>query len=146
MAKKLTDKQFIFVKLMAKGVKQGKSAEIAGYTSPEQEAWRLLRMPVIALAISEAVERCIMTEGATLGFRVLVGLAKTGNTENVRFQAAKMLLQAAGHLADKGRVPSIAAKQEATLQDLEDIQKMIAERKVDLEGGIRDITPLNADI
>lgn len=146
MPRKLTHKQVKFVKLMANGIAQGKAAAFAGYVAPEQEAWRLLRVPAVTQAISEAVERRIMTEGATLGFRVLVDLAKGGKAENVRFQAAKTLLQAAGHLADKGKLAPDAAKQETTIQDLEAMQKMIADRKADLEGEIRDVTPLNADI
>lgn len=94
----LTSMQADFVKHYSNGVSQTKAAELAGYSSPGTDAWRLLQTQSIIDAITRYTSTKLMTEGqqAALAFM----LKAPGNEKlpgAVRFQAAKWVMETAGH-------------------------------------------------
>lgn len=94
----LSEKQAAFVKAYVSGLSQTKSAEVAGYSCPGPDAWRLLQTQSVIDAITRETQNRLMTEGqqVALGFM----LKAPGNEKlpgAVRFQAAKWVMEAAGH-------------------------------------------------
>jgi hypothetical protein len=94
----LSDKQSEFVKHYSNGMSQTQAAKLAGYSSPGTDAWRLLRTQTVIDAISREMHQRLMTEGqqVALGF-MLKAPANEKLPGAVRFQAAKWVMEAAGH-------------------------------------------------
>lgn len=94
----LTPKQSAFVTNLVLGNPPGKAAEMAGYSYPDQSSWRLTRVPAIQAAIRKESERILITQGvpAALGFMISAPADKK-LPGAVRFQAAKWVMESAGH-------------------------------------------------
>lgn len=94
----LTEMQATFVKHYSNGLNQTKAAELAGYSNPPTDAWRLLQTQSIIDAISRQMQTRLMTEGQQVA---LAFMLKAPGDEKlpgaVRFQAAKWLAESAGH-------------------------------------------------
>lgn len=94
----LTDKQAAFVKAVVAGHKQGKAAEIAGYSYPDENATRLVRLPHIQRAIQRETERRLLTEGVPAALEFMVSAPGDKKLPGaVRYQCAKWVMEAAGH-------------------------------------------------
>lgn len=94
----LTGKQAEFVKLLVSGVPQGKAAELAGYTYPDSNASRLVRLPHVQAAIQRESQRVLLTDGVANALSFMVkGPANEKLPGAVRFQCAKWVMEAAGH-------------------------------------------------
>ena len=95
----LTNKQALFVKALVAGRKQGEAAVAAGYVGyPDSNASRLVRLPHIQRAIQRETERRLLVEGIPSALEFMVNAP--GNVKlpgAVRFQAAKWVMEAAGH-------------------------------------------------
>lgn len=95
----LTSKQALFVKALVAGRKQGEAAVVAGYVGyPDSNASRLVRLPHIQRAIQRETERRLLVEGIPSALEFMVNAP--GNVKlpgAVRFQAAKWVMEAAGH-------------------------------------------------
>ena len=94
----LTEKQAAFVTHLVLGNPPGKAAEMAGYSHPDQSSWRLTRVPAIQAAIRKESERILITQGvpAALGFMIKAP-SDPKLPGAVRFQAAKWVMESAGH-------------------------------------------------
>lgn len=95
----LTEKQALFVKALVAGHKQGKAAEIAGYTGyADSNASRLVRLPHIQRAIQRETERRLFTEGVPAALEFMVKAPADKKLPGaVRYQCAKWVMEAAGH-------------------------------------------------
>ena len=101
-ADKLTTKQKRFVtEYVANASNAAEAARRAGYSSkrPDQEGYRLLRLPHVVAAIKEAAER-MLNANVIIGAQTIVDLAKNAESESVRLQAGQSLL-------DRGGLPFI---------------------------------------
>lgn len=122
----LTDKQGQFVThFVACGGDRVKAAELAGYSSPAQDAYRLMRLPHVLAAIRAEREREIMTKGAATAWATMQDLMTNARyTGAVKFQAARWTLEAAGsglaaHRAALGLPDSDKPLSEMTLTELD---------------------------
>ena len=94
----LTEQQADFVREYSANGGKGTAAAIkADYYAPATAAWRLLLLPHIREAIRAERERTIECAGACAALAVMRNLLSADNAAQVRFQAAKWLLEAAGH-------------------------------------------------
>lgn len=92
----LTEKQLAFVQAYAEGCSAGEAALKSGYATREV-GYQVVRSPAVQKALHEWRENMIQTEGANLAIRTMIALMQPGNAGGVRFQAAKYMLDAAGH-------------------------------------------------
>jgi hypothetical protein len=81
---------------VANGGDRQKAARLAGYSDPRTEGYRLLNMQKVRDAIKREQERVIMCEGGSRALAAMLGLLGEETPHNVRFQAAKWILEAAG--------------------------------------------------
>jgi hypothetical protein len=93
----LNESQGVFVReFVANGGDRQKAARLAGYSDPRTEGYRLLNTQKVRDAIKREQERVIQCEGASLALASLLDLLKETTPANVRFQAARWILEAAG--------------------------------------------------
>lgn len=130
-AANLTEKQAAFVKFMVGGLAQGAAAQAAGYTSPDTEACRLVRLPHIRAALYEERQRIIETDLANVAITTLRDLMTSGPAP-VRFSATKLSLALAGHTEivnqDKGlpTKPLSEMTQAELLAAVDDARRLVA--------------------
>lgn len=95
----LTHKQALFVKALVSGRKQGEAAAMAGYVGyPDSNASRLVRLPHIQRAIRRETERRLLVEGIPAALEFIVKAPADKKLPGaVRFQAAKWVMESAGH-------------------------------------------------
>jgi hypothetical protein len=93
----LNESQGVFVReFVANGGDRQKAARLAGYSDPRTEGYRLLNTQKVRDAIKHEQERLIMSEGGSRALATMLGLLGEETPHNVRFQAAKWILEAAG--------------------------------------------------
>jgi phage terminase small subunit len=103
----LTDQQRDFVqRFVANGGNGTKAAEGAGYSTPHVDAWRLRKNPKVAAAIHDEQKRIIGGELASLAVGVIRTILEAPDdhatiTPKVKLDAAKTVLDRAGHIAPK---------------------------------------------
>lgn len=94
----LTAMQAEFTKRLVSGIPQGKAAALAGYSHPDQEASRLVRLPHIQEAIRRESQRVLMVDGVANALAFMVkGPGNEKLPGAVRFQCAKWVMENAGH-------------------------------------------------
>jgi hypothetical protein len=87
----------VFVRdYVANGGDRQKAARQAGYSDPRTEGYRLLNTQKVRDAIKDEQERAITCEGGSQALATMLGLLVEETPHNVRFQAAKWILEAAG--------------------------------------------------
>lgn len=97
----LTDLQNALVAAVSEGLPAQEAALKAGYANGDS-GWQALRLPNVVNAIHQEITRRIVVEGAPLGLRVLVQLAKDDAVlPAVRRACARDLMAMAGHVAPK---------------------------------------------
>jgi hypothetical protein len=93
----LNESQGVFVReYVANGGDRQKAARLAGYSDPRTEGYRLLNTQKVRDAIKHEQERVITCEGGSRALAAMLGLLGEETPHNVRFQAAKWILEAAG--------------------------------------------------
>jgi len=99
----LTDKQIALVEGVLKGTDLVAVATSAGYAA-SSEFYRDLGSQTVQKAIADRLQNSIASEGASIGYATMIELTNARNPASTRFQAAKWLLDAAGHglTADNG--------------------------------------------
>lgn len=105
----LTDKQTAYVaEYLRNGGQQGKAAEVAGYSSPDQAASHLMTLPQVKTAISTRMIDRINGAGGMKSVNWMIStLDDKTAPHNVQFQCAKWLAEAAGY----GLAPKKAKEQ-----------------------------------
>ena len=122
----LTEKQAAFVAhFVGGGLRQTEAAAAAGYASPREEAWGLIRNPAVQAEIAKARAALISGDGARLAWRTMARLMEdgSGSPPAVQFQAARWVLEASGQglaarIAERGIEPERALA-EMSLGELE---------------------------
>jgi hypothetical protein len=114
----LTDRQRLFVSAFIESGSISDASDKAGYADASG-GYQALKSEIVQRALHDYRERLIKTEGATLGYKTMLELARPGNPGGVRFSAAKYLMDAAGHGAkveDGGKEKPLHEMTEAQLQ------------------------------
>lgn len=135
----LDDKQAVFVNTVIDGMRPQEAALASGY--PALAAFGLLRLPNIMLAMRSEVARRLRSEGAAVGYQVLVRIARDEDApKGVRAQCAMALLDRAGHVAPRAEA---AAPGEKTMSEMtpHELLDVINECEGELAGRAR---PVNA--
>lgn len=118
----LTDRQRTFVRLITENsLPPPKAAEVAGFEA--QYSWVLMRNPNVLAEIRATTERILHGEGAPKAMRFLINvLDDKGFSGSARVQAAKYILDAAGHgvrASDKIVDPNDKPMEQWTLAELD---------------------------
>ena len=93
----LTEMQREFVtRVVSNGGNQAQAAREAGYSADRTDGWKLMQLPHVLAAVQAERERAIQA-GANLAWQTMQSLMQPGVREQVRFQAARWVLEAAGH-------------------------------------------------
>ena len=151
----LTPQRAIFVKHLVDGVKQGKAAELAGYRCPDAQASYLMRQPNVIEAIRRESARRLMGEGVPNALAFMVKAPLNEKLPGaVRFQAAKWVLENAGHglaaqRAQLGLPDFDKPLSEMTVQELDQflsagfkaLEANKAQEQRTIEGSTRNIEP-----
>ena len=96
-ARGLSEKQDKFVRQLVIGNTQTEAARLAGYAFPDQDAYRLVRLPKIQREIRDRTEALLNTVGAIVGVGTLLSIAKNEKSPAAaRVQAANSLLDRVG--------------------------------------------------
>jgi hypothetical protein len=98
MARELTLKQRRFVERVTAGTAPMEAAALAGYAVPSQDAYRLMRHPLVLQTIRDKRQARIQGDLASVALRTM-GELMTGETVPAaqRFQASRWVLEHAGH-------------------------------------------------
>lgn len=87
-----------FVKNLIAGIKPAKAAALAGYAHPDQQANYLTKQLNVQQALQRESQRVLMTEGLPNALTFMVSAPMNEKLPGaVRFQAAKWVMEAAGH-------------------------------------------------
>ncbi len=123
MARKLTDKQATFAKHVAKGVTPTKAARIAGYAYPQQDAYKLMRLPHVRDTLHDRREAALKGDLASLAVDTMRDLMGPDTPAATRYNASKWVLEHAGHQVDPGE----GADRDKPLEemDAEELQRAI---------------------
>src|SRR5215831_18299686 len=114
--RQLTAMQEAFVERLIECGDAGTAAQLAGFSKPTTDAWRLLRIPHVLAAVNAAV-RTALAEDAPLARNLLRQYVKdTEMNPKIRLDAAKTLLDRSGHIAPKARDES--AEREKSLHEM----------------------------
>jgi len=108
-ARSFTDKQAAFVENIVAGLDKRKAVLAAGYSenSAESALFQLLRQPLIMAAIQVGIAKRLAM-GAPLALNVMLDLVSDPSMHpKLRLDAAKTILDRAGHIAPK----AVAANQ-----------------------------------
>ena len=123
----LNDSQAVFVRdYVANGGDRQKAARLAGYIDPRTEGYRLLNTQKVRDAIKHEQERVITCEGGSRALAAMLALLGDETPHNVRFQAAKWILEAAG-LGPAANVANVCDSEEGkplfemSLQELQEV-------------------------
>ena len=111
--RRLTEKQDKFVECLTLGDTQTEAARKAGYSHPDQDGYRLTRLPHIIAETSLRRAALIEIEGGNIAYRTLVACCDERYPGSVRVSAASKLAQMAGMV-----------KPDAALVDRRDLQEM----------------------
>ena len=115
--RQLTDKQAEFVRFHAQGMNATQAAVASGYpeASAAQRGYELLHTPHVLAAIHTAARRRLVSD-APNSIRVLEFLRDNAESEKVRAEAARTLLDRAGLIAPRAAAPD--SKGNLTLHEL----------------------------
>jgi phage terminase small subunit len=111
MSKKLTDKQSMFVAHASRGVPRTQAARLAGFSAPAVEAYRLMRLAHVVDALHERRDAALKGDLAHMAVDTMRDLMGTNTPAATRFNAARWVLEHAGHTipgdADQGECRSL---------------------------------------
>lgn len=107
MSRKLTTKQRDFVHRVAEGANPSQAARDAGYSAPNQDAYKLMRVPHVLQAIRERRTAEIDGDLTTIALDTMRELMTDAESvpASTRYKAAEWTLKAAGYAgreADQG--------------------------------------------
>lgn len=100
----LTDKQATFVAGVIKGLEPAAAAREAGFSAPALDAWRLLRAPAVLHAVELGLRKKLHGELVPLAFKTLTKLVQEADSDRVRLDAARIILDRAGFVPLKHTV------------------------------------------
>ena len=131
----LNESQGVFVReYVANGGDRQKAARLAGYSDPRTEGYRLLNTQKVRDAIKHEQERVISCEGGAQALAAMLGLLVEQTPHNVRFQAAKWILEAAGLGLAASIVEGRNSSEEVPLTEMcyEELEELVREGRKNL--------------
>ena len=143
----LTEMQAAFVRHVSAGLEPSQAVTQAGYGTSNvySRAHELLRSPHILAAIHTEVRRRLVA-GAPIALAVIERLVRDDTTPpKIRLDAAKTLLDRAGHIAPRAIVDK--ATHELALHELSlgELRSLADKLEGELSGRAKDIGGANAD-
>lgn len=79
-------------RVVSNGGNQAQAAREAGYSADRTDGWKLMQLPHVQAERERAIQG-----GANFAWQTMQSLMQPGVKEQVRFQAARWVLEAAGH-------------------------------------------------
>lgn len=143
----LTEQQRKFVMAYINSGDEKAAAIASEYSWPmSPTARQAIRSPVVVAAIQAEVSRRIRTEGAVIGHSVLIEVARdTTAPKGVRVDAAKALLDRAGHIAPRAEAARNTDGRPLAEYSIEDLQGLVDSLKRRAADQARDVTaPISA--
>jgi hypothetical protein len=141
----LTDKEANFVRHISEGIAPPDAARLAGFAEASRGAvYSLLRAPRVLAAIHTEVRRKLVAV-APIALAVIERLVKDDTTPpKIRLDAAKTLLDRAGHIAPRAIVDK--ATHELSLHELSigELRQLADRLEGELAGRAKDISGANA--
>lgn len=142
----LTEMQAAFVRHVSEGVEPNQAVTLAGYGTSNiySRAHELLRAPHVLAAIHSEVRRKLVA-GAPIALSVIERLVKDDTTPpKIRLDAAKTLLDRAGHIAPRAIVDK--ATHELALHELSlgELRQLADKLEDELSGRARNVSGPNA--
>jgi hypothetical protein len=143
---KLTEMQAAFVRHVSEGVEPNQAVTLVGYGTSNiySRAHELLRAPNVLIAIHTEVRRKLVA-GAPIALSVIERLVKDETTPpKIRLDAAKTLLDRAGHIAPRAIVDK--ATHELALHELSigELRQLADKLEGELSGRARNVSGPNA--
>lgn len=134
MAKKLTAKQEVFRNGIMRGLSNVEAARQAGYAAPSVAAFQLMRTPHMQESIQGARQARINGDLGRAALSTMEDLLSSEAPANVRYSAAKWILEAGGHGAGAAQGEDIGAKPLDQLDagELEDVLRTGMQALADL--------------
>lgn len=142
LANRLTDRQAVFIGAFAKGHNATESAKLAGYAfnSCNVEGSRLLALPHVLAAIAFETRR-LLVSGAPAALRVIQEIAANAELNpKVRLDAAKTLLDRAGHVAPRASEPANAGDLPLHEMALADLRALAGHLEAEIAIRARDVS------
>ena len=133
--RQLTDKQTAFVAALIETGDAPTAAQLAGFLDrPSKEAWRLLRIPRVMAAVNAAVQ-IALAEDAPLARNLLRQYVKDPSMHpKIRLDAAKTLLDRAGHIAPKARDASGGQDKPLNEMSRDELRALVDRYEAELTG------------
>jgi phage terminase small subunit len=139
--RQLTDRQADFVRFHGQGMNATQAAIACGYpeSSAAQRGYELLHMPHVLAAVHTTARRRLVSD-APNSIRVLQTLRDTAVSEKVRADAARTLLDRAGHIAPRAAAPD--GKRDLSLHEmsLADLRDLADKLEGELAGRAREVS------
>jgi phage terminase small subunit len=135
----LSEQQAAFVAAICEhGLDPKEAARLAGYSEAAEAARRLLRAPAILHALELGLRRKLHGELVPLAFGVLDKLLRDADSDRVRLDAARVVLDRAGFVPAKQAAP--AGEREPEAMNTRELHALI--ERLERELGNR-ATPVN---
>jgi hypothetical protein len=118
------------------------AAQLAGFLDrPSKEAWRLLRIPHVLAAVNAAVQ-IALAEDATLARNLLRRYVKDESMHpKIRLDAAKTLLDRAGHIAPKAREAGGGHDKPLHEMSIDELRALVDRYEAELGGRAKLVSP-----
>lgn len=137
----LTDKQAAFVEFMVASGDASASAERAGYQShPSKAAFELLKSANVLVALQLAVHRALVADAPVARAVILEIATNTTCAARVRLDAAKTLLDRAGHVAPRPREDESTANTPLHEMSTAELRELATRLEGEIAGRARPIS------
>ena len=111
----------------------------------ETHAYNLIRLPQVQAALTTEVRRKLAIGGA-LGVRVLLELAEKGQSERVRADCAKALVDRAGFVAPRAAAPGSGIDKTLNEMSIDELKDLAGKLEDEISGRARLLNaPPNTD-
>ncbi|MEY9506919.1 phage terminase small subunit [Bradyrhizobium diazoefficiens] len=141
-----TPKQHAFASFLIDGVEKRKAAELAGYAkeSADLEANRLLRHPAILAAVQIGIAKRLAI-GAPMALSVIQDFAlDTSMHPKIRLDAAKTLLDRAGHIAPKAVAQGQNAAKPLNEMSMAELRELADKLEGEISGRAKEVSSAKA--
>jgi hypothetical protein len=143
--KDLDERQLLFVTYYIDGGSGEDAARRAGYAESTSKGWRhaLLVQPHIAYAIALGVRRAL-ADSAPMALKTLKDLAEKAESEKVRADCARALLDRAGFVAPRATIAPGKDEKPLHEQSTDELQTLAARLESELAGRAKPVSSATA--
>lgn len=128
----VTERQATYIREIAHGTKGPVAAELAGFSCPDQEHWRLSKDSKVQHAVISEIHRLATMEAAPLAYRAAKSMIEDDATPpGVRWKVSQWFMETAGirpQPSGDGRDGQGRALEDLTLAELESIASQARKR------------------